>query len=153
MSHVRAAVLNDLNVLTRLLDEYRQFYQQKSDPDGARHFLSQRFGLGDAFILVSENALGEVDGFVQLYPGLSTVGLNARWTLNDLYVSPESRGQGTGRALMQAAAQLAREHGVARLVLMTQVSNERAQGLYESLGWQRNNDFYSYLMDVSRSDI
>ncbi len=58
MSHVRAAVLDDLDVLTHLLDEYRQFYQQPSDPEGARRFLSQRFGLGDAFILVSENARG-----------------------------------------------------------------------------------------------
>lgn len=148
MSHVRAAVLDDLDVLTHLLDEYRQFYQQPSDPEGARRFLSQRFGLGDAFILVSENARGEVDGFVQLYPGLSTVGLNARWTLNDLYVLPQSRGQGSGRALMEAAATLAREHGVPRLVLMTQVSNARAQALYESLGWQRNNEFYSYLLNV-----
>ena len=148
MSRVRAAVLNDLDALTVLLDDYRQFYQQKSDLEGARHFLSQRFGLGDAFILVSEAKNGELSGFVQLYPGLSTVGLNTRWTLNDLYVSSENRGQGAGRALMQAAAQLAREHGVARLVLMTQVSNERAQGLYESLGWQRNHEFHSYLLDV-----
>ncbi|MBZ5488467.1 GNAT family N-acetyltransferase [Halomonas aquamarina] len=148
MSRVRAAVLNDLEALTHLLDEYRQFYQQPSDLEAARHFLSQRFGLGDAFLLVSENAQGEVDGFVQLYPGLSTVGLNARWTLNDLYVSPASRGTGAGRALMESAAQLAREHGVPRLALMTQVGNARAQGLYESLGWQRNHEFYSYLLNV-----
>lgn len=148
MSQIRAAVLNDLDVLAALLDAYRQFYQQQSDLKAARHFLSQRFGLGDSFILVSEDAQGNVNGFVQLYPGLSTVGLNARWTLNDLYVAPEGRDQGAGRALMQAAADLARDHGVARLVLMTQVENERAQRLYESLGWQRNTAFYSYLLDA-----
>lgn len=148
MSQVRAAVLNDLDVLAALLDAYRQFYQQQSDLEAARHFLSQRFGLGDSFILVSEDAVGNINGFVQLYPGLSTVGLNARWTLNDLYVAPEGRGQGAGRALMQAAADLARDHGVARLILMTQVENERAQRLYESLGWQRNTAFYSYLLDA-----
>ena len=150
MHNVRAAVLDDLDALSVLLDDYRQFYQQESDLNGARYFLSQRFGLGDSFILVSEDMEGNVSGFVQLYPGLSTVGLNARWTLNDLYVSPESRGQGAGRALMGAATALAREHGVARLVLMTQVENERAQRLYESLGWQRNTAFYSYLLDVNK---
>ncbi|MFG6665762.1 GNAT family N-acetyltransferase [Halomonas sp. HNIBRBA4712] len=144
----RAAVLDDIDALTVLLDGYRQFYRQPSDPNAARHFLEQRFGLGDSFILVSEDDEGVIDGFVQLYPGLSTVGLNSRWTLNDLFVDESARGKGTGRALMKAAGQLAREHGVARLVLMTQVTNERAQRLYESLGWQRNTDFYSYLLDI-----
>lgn len=79
--------------------------------------------------------------------------MNARWTLNDLYVLPEYRSQGVGRALMGAAADLAQDHGVARLVLMTQVENERAQRLYESLGWQRNTAFYSYLLDVSQERV
>jgi GNAT superfamily N-acetyltransferase len=76
------------------------------------------------------------------------VGLNARWTLNDLFVLPNYRDKGTGRALMEAATQLAHDHGVVRLILMTQVENERAQHLYESLGWQRNTAFYGYLLDI-----
>lgn len=142
--NVRAATLQDLDPLTRLLDAYRQFYRQPSDLKAARYFLEQRFGLGDSFILVAENAAGEMAGFVQLFPGLSTVGLNTRWTLNDLFVATDARGQGAGRTLMKAAVTLAQEHGVARLVLMTQVDNALAQGLYASLGWQRNREFYSY---------
>ncbi|MGP8291392.1 GNAT family N-acetyltransferase [Vreelandella zhanjiangensis] len=153
MNNVRAAVLDDLDALSVLLDDYRQFYQQQSDLKGARYFLNQRFGLGDSFILVSEDASGKISGFVQLFPGLSTVGMNARWTLNDLYVLPEYRSQGVGRALMGAAAYLAQDHGVARLVLMTQVENKRAQRLYESLGWQRNTAFYSYLLDVNEGQV
>lgn len=153
MHNVRPAVLDDLDALSVLLDDYRQFYQQQSDLDGARYFLRQRFGLGDSFILVSEETSGKVTGFVQLFPGLSSVGLNVRWMLNDLYVSHDCRAQGTGRALMKAAADLARDHGVARLVLMTQVENERAQRLYESLGWQRNTGFYSYLLDANQERV
>lgn len=148
MTTIRSASINDLDALTKLLDGYRQFYQQPSDMDAARNFLRQRMGLGDSFILVSENSEGSLTGFVQLYPGVSTVGLNARWTLNDLFVVPECREKGTGRVLMEAATQLAHDHGVARLILMTQVENERAQHLYESLGWQRNTAFYGYLLDI-----
>ncbi len=148
MNTIRSATLNDLDALTRLLDGYRQFYQQPSDVDAVRAFLRQRFGQADSRILVSEDAEGGLTGFVQLYPGVSTVGLNARWTLNDLFVLPECRDKGTGRALMEAATQLAHDHGVARLILMTQVENERAQHLYESLGWQRNTAFYGYLLDI-----
>ena len=148
MSTVRTATVNDLDELTQLLDGYRQFYQQPSDIDEARNFLRQRFGQADSRILVSENAEGTLTGFVQLYPGVSTVGLNAHWTLNDLFVLPDCRDKGTGRVLMEAASQLAREHGVTRLVLMTQVENQRAQHLYESLGWQRNTAFYGYMLDI-----
>lgn len=148
MTLVRNATISDLDALSELLDGYRQFYKQPSDVSAARDFLRQRFGQVDSRILVCENAEGKLTGFVQLYPGVSTVGLNARWTLNDLFVLPECRDKGTGRALMEAATQLAREHGVARLILMTQVENERAQHLYESLGWQRNTAFYGYLLDV-----
>ena len=138
MSRVRVATIHDLDALTELLDGYRLFYQQPSDIQAARAFLRQRFGQADSRILVSEDSDGRLMGFVQLFPGVSTVGLNARWTLNDLFVMPEFREKGIGRALMQAATQLAREQGVARLILMTQVENKRAQHLYESLGWQRN---------------
>lgn len=148
MQAIRLATIRDIDTLTELHDGYRQFYQQPSDLQAARDFLRQRMGLGDAFILVSENSEGALTGLVQLYPGVSTVGLNARWTLNDLFVLPECRDKGTGRALMEAATQLARDHGVARLILMTQVENERAQHLYESLGWQRNTAFYGYLLDI-----
>ncbi|KHJ52744.1 GNAT family N-acetyltransferase [Halomonas sp. NyZ770] len=148
MTQIRPAVFDDLAPLSELLDGYRQFYQQPSDLPAARRFLELRMGLGDSYILVSEASDGSLTGFVQLYPGVSTVGLNARWTLNDLFVQPASRTQGTGRALMEAAARLAQEHGVARLILMTQVENQRAQALYESLGWQRNTAFYGYLLDV-----
>ena len=149
MTHVRPATIHDLDALTELLDGYRQFYQQPRDIQAARAFLRQRFGQADSRILVSENSDGALTGFVQLYHGVSTVGLNSRWTLNDLFVLPECREKGTGRALMEAATQLAREHGVARLILMTQVENERAQRLYESLGWQRNTAVYGYLLDVT----
>ncbi|MDQ7728971.1 GNAT family N-acetyltransferase [Halomonas sp. SpR8] len=148
MTAIRLATIRDIDSLTELLDGYRQFYAQPSDIQAARDFLRQRMGLGDSFILVSENSEGSLTGFVQLYPGVSTVGLNARWTLNDLFVLPDCREKGTGRALMEAATRLAHDHGVARLILMTQVENERAQYLYESLGWQRNTAFYGYLLDI-----
>jgi len=114
MTHVRPATIHDLDALTELLDGYRQFYQQPRDIQAARAFLRQRFGQADSRILVSENSDGALTGFVQLYPGVSTVGLNSRWTLNDLFVLPECREKGTGRALMEAATQLAREHGVGK---------------------------------------
>jgi hypothetical protein len=33
--------------------------------------------------------------------------------------------------------------------LATAVDNQQAQTLYESLGWQRDNDFYHYSLPIS----
>lgn len=54
--------------------------------------------------------------------------------LEDLYVRPEARGRGVGRALMTALADEARAHGMARIDWSVLDWNESAIGFYESLG-------------------
>ncbi len=55
--------------------------------------------------------------------------------LEELYVVPERRGQGLGRALMEAAIDLARRNGAARMDLGTGEDDLAARALYESLGF------------------
>lgn len=141
---VRPARLSDLEALGALFDGYRAFYGQSSDPERTHRFLSHRLGLADSHLLVHAGAAGELEGFVQLYPLFSTVRLAPEWILKDLFVAPEARERGVGRALMIAAQELAREHGVSQLRLTTQVHNQVAQALYESLDWQRDTAFYRY---------
>ncbi|GAB2801045.1 GNAT family N-acetyltransferase [Halomonas shantousis] len=147
MNAIRPATVAGLDNLSRLLDDYRRFYGQSGDVAAARAYLVQRFALGDSRLLVHEGN-GTLTGFVQLYPGLSTVSLGPRWTLADLYVSSEVRGQGIGTALMRAADALAASQGVHRLTLNTQVHNHTAQRLYASLGWKRNDAFYAYTLET-----
>ena len=86
--------------------------------------------------------------FVQLYPAFSSVNLSRQWILNDLYVLPEARMHGYGRALVERAHRLAEETQAHGLVLETAVSNDVAQRLYESLGWKRDEEFYRYSMAI-----
>ena len=74
-------------------------------------------------------------GFVQLYPSFSSVAARRLWVLNDLYVTPEGRGRGIGRALMERARRHAVETGACRLTLETMSDNETARALYRSLGY------------------
>ncbi|WP_104202812.1 GNAT family N-acetyltransferase [Billgrantia saliphila] len=141
---IRPATPDDLAPLSVLLDGYRQFYHQAPDIEGTRRFLQARLECGDSHILVHEGAKGELEGFVQLYPLLSTVRLAPLWLLNDLFVAPSARRGGVGRALMQAARELAESQGVGHLKLATQIENHAAQALYESLGWQRDTTFHHY---------
>ncbi|KAA0011822.1 GNAT family N-acetyltransferase [Billgrantia pellis] len=152
---IRAATPDDLAPLSGLLDDYRQFYHQAPDIEGARRFLQARLERGDSHILVHEGAQGKLEGFVQLYPLFSTVRLAPLWLLNDLFVSPSARRSGIGRALMQAARELAESRGVGHLKLATLIENRTAQALYESLGWQRDTIFHHYglLLETTASRV
>ena len=60
--------------------------------------------------------------------------------LSGLYVSPAYRGQGVGRALLQAAVDAGRRAGLAQLYLETWGKMSTALRLYESSGWVRGED-------------
>jgi RimJ/RimL family protein N-acetyltransferase len=51
-------------------------------------------------------------------------------------VAADYRGRGVGRALMEALEVWAREHGVTKIMLHVFATNERAQKLYESMGYE-----------------
>ena len=70
--------------------------------------------------------------------------------LYDLFVDPDARRGGVGRALMQAAQAFGRVAGAARLDLTTARSNTRAQALYESEGWRRDDVFLTYNLSLER---
>ena len=78
-----------------------------------------------------------------------SVELQTYWILHDLFVVPGHRAQGTGGMLMTAAADFGRSVGASRLDLGTGVKNLTAQRLYESLGWQRDTEFFRYSLSLT----
>jgi ribosomal protein S18 acetylase RimI-like enzyme len=75
------------------------------------------------------------DGFAELRfrPSLYTGALDAY--LEELYVVPERRGHGLGRALLEATMGHARERGAARIDLNTSEADAAALALYDSAGF------------------
>ena len=53
--------------------------------------------------------------------------------LEDLFTSPQARGQGVGRALIEAVYDKARQAGSSRVYWMTQESNAQAMLLYDKV--------------------
>src|SRR4051794_8905670 len=131
---IRLAAPSDLAAIATLFDAYRQFYEQPADAALALQFIGERMRGQESVILVAQGA-GSIVGFCQLYPSFCSVIAQPIYTLYDLYVAPEARKTGAGRALMQAAHDYAQQHGFARLDLSTARTNHQAQALYESLGW------------------
>jgi len=136
----------ELADLVPLFDGYRQFYGHRSDLAAARAFLGDRLERSESVIYLAYTGPREAAGFTQLYPSFSSVSLKPLWILNDLFVRPDIRRGGVGRALLERARLHAVETGAKGLVLSTGVTNKAAQTLYESCGWLRDDEFFQYYL-------
>ena len=142
MEIIRAAS-EQVDLIAPLFDQYRQFYKYRSDLAGARRFLNERLKNRESVIFLAVEG-DEALGFTQLYPTFSSTTLRPMWILNDLFVAPLWRKSGVARALMMRARQFGMEHQAVELMLETATDNLNAQRLYESLGWKRDTEFYTY---------
>lgn len=124
MAAIRRATIEDLERLAQLLDAYRQFYQQKSDVEGARNYLRDRLEHQQGVMFIAELD-GHAAGFTQLFPTFSSVRMQRCFVLNDLYVDPSARKAGIGRALLEAARAYAESVGAFRLSLITATTTSR----------------------------
>ena len=145
---IRLAELNDIDKIALLFDEYRQFYQQAPDFTYAKQFITNRIQNHESVILVAENTEPNLMGFCQMYPTFCSVAAAPILVLYDLFVIETTRKLGAGRALMHAAADYAKINHYTRLDLSTAKNNLKAQALYESLGWVRDEQFYYYSISV-----
>jgi len=144
----RRATLDDLDALAPLFDAYRRFYEQPGDVALASAYLHARLERDESVILVAEGD-GALLGFCQLYPTWCSVAAAPIFVLYDLFVDDGVRRGGVGRALMRAAQAFGREAGAVRLDLSTARTNARAQALYESLGWQRDDVYLTYSLSLT----
>ena len=115
--------------------------------DGARAWLTERLERDESVVFLAL-VDGVPAGFTQLYPIFSSTTMRRAWLLNDLFVAPTARRAGVGRALLERAHAFGQETRAKELMLQTAVDNLTAQRLYESLGWQRDNEYYVYMLAV-----
>ena len=149
MLSIRPATINDIAQLAQLFDAYRQFYEQTPDILTAHEFITERINKQESVILVAEDAKQQLIGFCQIYPSFCSVITAKIGVLYDLFVDKNERGNGAGKALMLAAHEYASNNQFARLDLSTAKANQVAQALYESLGWVRDDVFYTYSKNIT----
>lgn len=149
MSKIVQAEIEHLREVSRLFNLYRIFYKEKDDLDSAKQFIKQRLENGDSTIFVSINDDASLNGFVQLYPSFCSVSMIPILILYDLFVDPDIRTKGIGRSLMNKAAQYAQENGFKRLELSTAKDNFIGQSLYESLGYEVDDEFLHYSLEMN----
>lgn len=86
---------------------------------------------------------GEIAGILTLTIYRVPTGL--RSVLEDVVVDEKARRQGVGEALVLHAIELAREAGASGVTLTSNPRREAANGLYQSLGFQRRETNAYYL--------
>lgn len=141
MNIVRATAA-DIPVLAPLFDQYRVFYKQPSDLEAATHFLNKRFNKNETVVFLAWKQQIAV-GFTQLFTTFSSVSLRNIYILNDLFVAPEYRHLGAGKALLYRAQQYCVETGAKGLALETAIDNP-AQNLYDQMGWEKDTHCFHY---------
>ena len=80
-------------------------------------------------------------GFAIFFTNYSTFLARPGLYLEDLFVQPEFRGQGIGKALLLHLARLANERGCGRMEWAVLDWNQPAIEFYESLGAERKTDW------------
>jgi GNAT superfamily N-acetyltransferase len=94
--------------------------------------------------LIAEQDDAEPVGFALFFHNFSTFLAQPGIYLEDLFVLPEHRGGGIGRALLKELARLAVERGCGRLEWAVLDWNRDAIGFYERLGARPNSEWTVY---------
>ena len=87
---------------------------------------------------------GREIGFALFFHNFSTFLGQAGIYLEDLYVRPEYRGHGYGKAILKRLAQIAKERGCGRLEWWCLNWNQPSIDFYVSLGAEPMNDWTVY---------
>lgn len=130
---------HEFELVLPLIAAYQRFYEAEADPARNADFFRRFIAPSDAGMLLGAWEGEELRGHACLYWTFSSVSARDVVLLNDLYVVPEARGRGVGRALIEAAAGFARARGAASLTWYTAPDNLAAQRLYDTTGAARSS--------------
>jgi GNAT superfamily N-acetyltransferase len=125
----------DLHALIRALADYERLTDMcVSTPADIEAALFGPQPAAEALIAREAGKSGPATGFALFFHTFSTFrGRRSLW-LEDLFVRPEARGAGLGRALLLELAGIARDRGCARFEWAVLDWNTTAIGFYEKQG-------------------
>lgn len=130
---IRSAVPADFGQWLPLWEGYNTFYQRKVPLEVTRMTWSRFFDAYEPMHAVVAERGGRLLGLVHYLFHRNTAMLAPTCYLQDLFTMDETRGQGIGRALIEAVYDRAQAAGSPRVYWMTQESNTTARRLYDKV--------------------
>ena len=135
MLRIRTATPGDVPVILRLVRDLAE-YERAPDAVVAKEedFLRYGFGPAPRFSVLLAEQDGKVAGFALWFFTFSTWRGKPGLYLEDLFVRPELRGRGIGKALMVELARIAVREGCGRFEWSVLDWNQPSIDFYRSLG-------------------
>jgi GNAT superfamily N-acetyltransferase len=143
MTNIRAGTADDRDFVIRTAQRFASFgppaWRTAAEVVGGEVRCLDEFFDGrmpGCALLVAEDEEGTVAGFTFLEPHIDYFSGEEHGHIGMIAVTDVAEGTGTGRALMNAAEDWARERGYLKLTLNVFAGNARARSFYERLGYQ-----------------
>jgi GNAT superfamily N-acetyltransferase len=145
---IRSAVTTDLPLIAQFICDLAEYEKLAHEVRFDEAVLGDRlFGARP----YAEVLIGEIDGIAQgfalFFHNFSTFEGKPGIYLEDLFVRPEARGSGLGKALLKALAVLAVERDCARLEWWVLDWNEPAIKFYKKLGAKPMDEWTTFRVD------
>ena len=140
---IRPAALSDVPLILGFIRDLAAYERLSHEVEAtAEKLQATLFGPRPAAecVLAFSDA-GEPAGFAVFFTNYSTFLAKPGLYLEDLFVKPEFRSQGMGKALLLQLARLANERGCGRMEWSVLDWNQPAIDFYESLGAERKSDW------------
>lgn len=143
--HIRPATADDAELILRFITELAIYekaeHEVKTDAAGIRDSLFAEGSTAHGLICEHE---GQPIGYAVYFFNYSTwLGKHGLY-LEDLYISPEARGLGAGKAMLRQLAQLAVARGCGRFEWSVLDWNKPAIDFYESFGACPQSEWVGY---------
>jgi ribosomal protein S18 acetylase RimI-like enzyme len=124
----------EIEQLAAIFDRYRAHYGEVADARQTASWLETNISSGRLEAFVAEDN-GELIGFAITTAVPASLRLGHFWHIRDLFVLPNHRRAGVGRALLDCIRAAAISAGALRVVLQTEADNTPALRLYAESGY------------------
>lgn len=132
---LRPATPNDVSVLFHLIQALAEYEKLTHAVTGSAEALEEHLFSAQPYVeAIIAEVQGKAAGFALFFHNYSTFLTQPGIYLEDLFVLPEHRRKGIGKALIKYLAQLAVERGCGRLEWSVLDWNEPAIAFYDRMG-------------------
>jgi ribosomal protein S18 acetylase RimI-like enzyme len=130
---IRRGGVEDAGEIARMLHDFNSEYSEPTPGVAALTEYARQLLANDEMTVLLGGEGPDGISLIRFRTAIWTGGPEAH--LQELYVAPARRGQGIGRALLEATMALAREAGATGIDLNTGTTDTAARALYESCGF------------------
>ncbi len=143
---LRPATAEDSPVIHTLICELAAYERMSASVRATPEMLRTTL-FGDqpaAEVIVADSDDGQTVGFALFFPSYSTFLAKPGVWLEDLYVKPDFRGHGVGKALFRTVAQIAQERDCGRMEWSVLDWNKPAIDFYRKMGARPEDDWTTW---------